>query len=136
MDQMKKIGVVASELSISIDTLRYYEKILLLEKIKRTNNGLRLYSSSDIKRIIFIKEAQKVGFSLEEISQLLTFREKPKEAKPEVRALIEQKFAIINQRIAELTALRDEFTLLTEQCLASEGDCPILSRLECKGDKL
>jgi len=132
MNQSKKIGVVAKELSISVDTLRYYEKIHLLGTIKRTENGLRLFSDNDVTRIIFIKEAQKVGFSLEEIGQLLAFRENPKEAKPNVRALVKQKFTVINQRIDELIGLRDEFSLLTEQCLESEGDCPILTRLESK----
>ncbi len=135
MVQMKKIGQVAKELETSVDTLRYYEKIQLLGPIKRTENGLRLYSESDITRTIFIKEAQKVGFSLEEISLLLSFRENPKEAKPDVRALVNQKFDRINQRIDELTALKNEFSKLTALCLESEGDCPILNRLEKRTKK-
>lgn len=135
MPQMKKIGQVAKELETSVDTLRYYEKIHLLGPIKRTENGLRLYSESDITRTIFIKEAQKVGFSLEEISLLLSFRENPKQAKPDVRALVKQKFDRINQRIDELTALKNEFSQLTTLCLESEGDCPILNRLEKRTKK-
>lgn len=131
MSQMKKIGQVSTALNVSVDTLRYYEKIKLLGRIKRTENGLRLFSEADITRVIFIKEAQKVGFSLEEISQLLSFRENPKEAKPNVRALVNQKFDKINQRIEELTALKDEFSRLMAQCIESDGDCcPILNRLE------
>lgn len=127
---MKKIGEVAKELSVSIDTLRYYERIQLLGNIKRTGNGIRLFSGSDITRIVFIKEAQKVGFTLAEISLLLSFREDPKNAKPNVRLLVNQKFETINMRIEELTSLRDEFSRLTTLCLESDGECPILSRLE------
>ena len=130
MTQMKKIGEVALELSISADTLRYYEKIQLLDTIKRTETGIRFYTNSDITRIIFIKEAQKVGFSLDEISQLLSFRDNPKGSKPNVRALVAQKLEVINQRILELTALKEELVQLTAVCLESEGDCPILSRFE------
>lgn len=131
MTTMKKIGQVAKELAVSADTLRYYEKIQLLGTIKRTETGIRLYTDGDITRIIFIKEAQKVGFSLEEISQLLSFRDDPKNAKPNVRALVSQKFKAIDQRIEELIALKEEFSRLTTLCLESENDCPILNRFEC-----
>lgn len=127
---MKKIGQVAKELAVNADTLRYYEKIQLLNNIKRTETGLRLYAEIDITRIIFIKEAQKVGFSLEEIKQLLSFRDDPKNAKPSVRKLVAQKFKVIDRRIEELTALKAEFSQLTTLCLESDGDCPILSRFE------
>jgi len=132
MTQMKKIGQVVKELAVSADTLRYYEKINLLVVVKRTEAGIRLYSDSDITRIIFIKEAQKVGFSLEEISQLLSFRDNPKSAKPNVRELVAEKMKVIDQRIKELTALKEEFSQLTTLCLESEGACPILSRFECQ----
>ncbi len=132
---MKKIGQVAKELAVSVDTLRYYEKIQLLGTIKRTETGIRLYTDGDITRIVFIKEAQKAGFSLEEINQLLSFRNNPKNAKPSVRALVAQKCKVIDQRIKELSALKKEFIELTTLCLESEGDCPILSRFECKTKK-
>lgn len=129
---MRKIGEVALELNISADTLRYYEKIELLKVIKRTETGIRLYTDSDITRIVFIKEAQKVGFSLDEIGQLLSFRDNPKDSKPNVRALVAQKLKVIDQRIKELTTLKEEFAQLTAVCLESKGDCPILSRFECQ----
>jgi DNA-binding transcriptional MerR regulator len=59
---MKKIGDVAKQLNISVDTLRYYEKIALLKNIQRKNNSVRFYSDEDVTRIRFIRHAQKNGF--------------------------------------------------------------------------
>ena len=130
MIKAKKIGEVAKELSVNADTLRYYEKIQLLDRIKRTENGIRLYSEEDIARVTFIRQAQKVGFSLEEIAQLLIFRDNPIESKSRVRELVAKKLEVIEQRIHDLTALRDEFSQLTEQCINSKGGCPILKKFE------
>lgn len=130
MIKAKKIGEVAKELSINADTLRYYEKIRLLDRIKRTDNGIRLYSEEDIARVKFIRQAQKVGFSLEEIAQLLKFRDNPIQSKSRVRELVAKKLEIIEQRIHDLTALRDEFSQLTEQCINTKGGCPILKKFE------
>ena len=126
---MKKISEVADQLGLNADTLRYYEKIDLLSNIHR-RNGIRLYSEGDITRIVFIKQAQQVGFSLEEIAQLLKFRDNPVEAKTRVRELVAQKLVVIEQRIDELSRLRDEFKQLTEQCIKSSGGCPILEKFE------
>jgi DNA-binding transcriptional MerR regulator len=130
MVKTKKIGEVAKELSVNADTLRYYEKIHLLGLIKRSENGIRLYGEDDIARVTFIKQAQKVGFSLEEIAQLLKFRDDPIKSKSRVRELVAKKLVVIEQRIYELTALRDEFSQLTEQCINSKGGCPILKKFE------
>ncbi|MGH1486595.1 MAG: heavy metal-responsive transcriptional regulator [Cellvibrionaceae bacterium] len=127
---MKKIGEVAQQLDISIDTLRYYEKIQLLDTIERTDKGIRLYSDTDIANIQFIQQAQKMGFSLEEIGQLLQFRDSPQTAKPQVRQLALEKLAAIESHITELVALRDELKALTEQCQQSQGSCPILEKFE------
>ncbi len=130
MSTTKKIGEVAKKLFVSVDTLRYYEKIKLLGPVKRSANGIRLYSEEDIVRVTFIKQAQKVGFTLEEIHQLLKFRDNPIQSKSRVRELVAKKLVVIEQRIQDLTALRDEFSQLTEQCINSEGGCPILKKFE------
>ncbi len=127
---MHKIGQVAHLLNISIDTLRYYEKIQLLVSIKRTSGGVRLYSDDDLSRIQFIQHAQKMGFSLEDIKQLLCFRDSPTTAKPQVRELVGEKLAAIEAHIEKLTVLRDELTQLVDQCQKSTGACPILKKFE------
>ena len=125
-----KISEVTEKLNISADTLRYYEKIKLLKKVHRSRSGVRDYQPEDLKRIVFIKQAQNVGFSLGEIALLLKFRESPTKAKPFVRELVSEKLAEIEVRIQELTILHGEFTQLIEECVKSDGDCPILNQLE------
>ena len=129
---MKKIGEVAKLLNITIDTLRYYEKIKLLNPIKRTSSGIRLYDESDLVRIKFIQQAQKMSFSLDEIRQLLSFRDSPQMPKPPVRQLVLEKISDIETHINELTALKNELKALTAQCKQSmeKERCPILKNFE------
>ena len=67
-----RIGEVAARTGVSIDTLRYYEKRQLLPRAPRTAGGFRLFSPEAVERIRFIKQAQALGFSLDEVSELLT----------------------------------------------------------------
>jgi MerR family transcriptional regulator, copper efflux regulator len=127
---MYQIGEVTRRLSISADTLRYYEKIHLLPSVARNASGLRIYSDKDLSRIKFIKRAQRMSFSLEEIAQLLTFREAPQQAKPEIRQLAGEKLAVIESHLYELQTLRNELQLLVNLCAGSEGGCPIIEGLE------
>ncbi|MFT7387505.1 MAG: DNA-binding transcriptional MerR regulator [Candidatus Endobugula sp.] len=124
-----KISEMADVTGVSTDTLRYYEKISLLT-IARTKTGIRRYSDKDIKTIRFIKQAQKIGFSLEDIAQLLHFRDDPENVKPQVRAMIKAKLEFISRRIGELKQLESELSVLVNQCQNSQGDCPILKNFE------
>lgn len=127
---MYQIGEVTKRLNISADTLRYYEKIKLLPAIARNVSGLRSYCDKDLSRLKFIRRAQRMGFSLKEISQLLNFREAPQQAKPEVRQLAGEKLADIEIHLKELALLRNEFKLLINLCMGSEDGCPIIDGLE------
>ncbi len=127
---MMRIGEVATTLEVSADTLRYYEKIKLVPKVHRNGAGVRLYSNKDLSRLRFIKRAQKMGFSLDEISQLLKFRENPQKAKPKVRELAHHKLEDIQHHLEELTTLRDELRLLTNLCSDSTSGCPILEGID------
>lgn len=127
---MMRIGEVVAASGISADTLRYYEKIKLMPKVQRNGAGVRFYSDKDLSRLRFIKRAQKMGFSLEEIAQLLSFRESPQQAKPKVRDLAHQKLTEIEEHLTELSTLRDELRLLTNLCSASADGCPILDEMD------
>lgn len=131
-----RIGKVTQVLEISADTLRYYEKIKLMPKVHRNGAGVRFYSDKDLSRLLFIKRAQKMGFSLDEISQLLKFRENPQRAKPKVRELAHHKLEEIQHHLEELTTLRDELRLLTNLCGSSDNGCPILESFDVEtGDQ-
>jgi len=127
---MFQIGEVSKQLNVSVDTLRYYEKIKLLPPISRSDSGLRNYSKKDLSRIKFIKRAQKMKFSLQEIASLLDFREQPQTAKPEIRKLANQRLIDIEEHLVELQTLRNELTLLVGLCQQSNDGCPILESFE------
>ncbi len=121
-----KIGDVTREYGVTADTLRYYEKIGLLPNISRTSSGIRQYDDKDISRLKFIKRAQRMNFSLDEIKNLLTMREDPQHAKDNIRKLTADKLADIEKQVEELTTLQNELRLLLNLCRGSEDGCPII----------
>ncbi|MBU3069210.1 MAG: heavy metal-responsive transcriptional regulator [Candidatus Thiodiazotropha taylori] len=122
-----KIGDLAKKADVTVDTLRYYEKIGLLNGVKRSSSGYRSYDQNNVEQVRFIRNAQHSGFSLDEIAQLLKFRAAPIDAKPKVRSLAEVKVSELSERIEGLIALRDEMKELIEQCVRSgESECPII----------
>ena len=125
-----RIGAVARQLKISIDTLRYYEKIGLLKPIHRISGGIRLYDSSDIARIQFIQRAKMMNFTLDEIRALLKMRENPGQMRGDARQLTQQKLDIIEQQISQLTLLQQELQLLIGSCSCSRQGCPIIETIE------
>lgn len=127
---MYQIGKISKQLGVSVDTLRYYEKIALLPRIHRKSSGLRLYGKKDISRIKFIKRSQRMGFSLDEIKKLLQFREAPQKAKPEVRQLADKKLQDIENRLGDLKLLQNEFQLLINLCTEDAESCPILEAMD------
>ncbi len=127
------IGEVARQLAVSVDTLRYYEKIGLLPKVSRSDSGMRRYQEKDISRLKFIKRAQQMNFTLAEIGDLLKMREAPQRARREIRQLTANKLEEVEQRLTELDTLRRELTLLVNLCTASEEGCPIIDRIEDEG---
>lgn len=127
---MYQIGGVTKLLGISADTLRYYEKINLLTPIARSASGVRIYNERDLSKLRFIKRAQRIGFSLNEISKLLIFRGSPQQAKPEIRSLAGSKLVEIETHLQELQVLRNELKLLVNLCRDNSEGCPIIDGLE------
>jgi len=127
---MYKIGDVTKLINITADTLRYYEKFGLLPNISRNVSGIRQYDDKDISRLKFIKRAQSMNFSLNEIKELLSMREGPQTAKDSVRQLTADKLKDVEQQINELTTLQNELTLLLNLCRASDEGCPIIEDID------
>ncbi len=128
-----RIGEASKILGLSIDTLRYYEKIGLLKPISRSGNGVRVYDTNDLSRLEFIQRAKTMKFTLTEIATLLVLRDEPQSARNDVRELTRRKLAEVETRIEELDALRQELSLLINQCSKSRQGCPIIA--EINGDK-
>lgn len=125
-----RIGDVTKKIGLSADTLRYYEKIKLLPRVSRNESGTRQYDDKDISRLKFIQRAQKMNFSLAEISDLLNMRENPQEARDEVRQLTAEKLLDVDEHLQSLSTLRNELQLLLNLCRGAEDGCPIIEGLD------
>jgi MerR family mercuric resistance operon transcriptional regulator len=104
MDGGLQIGEVAKRAGVSIDTLRYYERVKLLPRPARTSGGFRLFKPEHIERIRFIKQAQDLGFSLEEIRGLLATGGAAECRK--VRDLLERKLTELDDRLKAMKGFR------------------------------
>lgn len=125
-----RIGEAAERTGLSVDTLRYYEKIGLLPRIARDPGGRRRYDDNDLSRLRFIQRTQRCDFSLEEIRQLLALRNHQDAARTEVQHLTERKLDEIQVRITDLERLQRELELLLNLCRGSEDGCPIIEGLD------
>jgi len=130
--KLHSIGETARLTGLSRDTLRYYERLGLLTDVGRDAGGRRLYGERHLAALGFIRRAQSMGFSLDEIARLLQFRRDPRNARAEARALTRAKLDEIETRLEELTRLRDELRLLLNLCgcADAQAECPILDSLE------
>lgn len=128
---MITIGVLAREAGVAAGTLRYYESLGLVAPGGRTRAGYRLYARAELRRLRFIRRAQELGFSLEEVAWLLRAHEAPSAQAAEVKRLTQEKLADIDGRIRDLERMRRGLKSLDDRC-RGEGpaaDCPILSAL-------
>ncbi len=126
-----RIGELASSVGVSRDTIRYYEQLNLLPRANRTRAGYRVYTSADVERLRFIKQAQSFGFSLDEIKQLLPGREAGLAECRRVQVLIASKLKEMDERLASLQAFRRMLAAYLRECeqaLSGKGDasCPVL----------
>ncbi len=130
------IGNAATESGFTPDTLRYYERIRLMPPPGRTAGGQRVYRERDLARLRFIRRAQAVGFSLDDIRKLLRFRENPARSGRAVRKLAATKHEQLNDQLETLQAMEAELALLLSLCQGLPGSCPILEELDADDHRL
>ena len=126
------IGRIAQQADVHIETIRYYERRGLLPDPPRTESGYRLYDAESVTRLRFIKEAQALGFSLEEIQGLLVLRVDRENSCADVRGRAERKAADIEAKIHSLQQMRDTLQEMIAACERGgpTGECPLLETLE------
>ena len=131
-----QIGQVAQKTGLSVDAIRFYEKLGLLARPARTQGGYRLYQEREIADLAFIQKAQRLGFSLNEIRELFSIQRHPHEVCVHVRDLITQKLGIVRAKIAELQRMETELAGALRQCRTSlrqrfrhQDFCPILEAI-------
>lgn len=124
------IGEAAKAAGLSAKMVRYYEAVGLLPQARRTQSGYRQYGREDVERLRFIRQARDLGFSLERISGLLSLWQDRSRASREVKELASAHIEELDQRIAELSSMRDALLQLVECCHGDERpECPILETL-------
>jgi MerR family copper efflux transcriptional regulator len=110
--------------------IRYYESIGLVVESRRSDAGYRLYGEKDLHALRFIKRARKLGFSLEQIRDLLSLWQDSARASGDVKRIALDHVGELNQRIRELTEMRDTLSSLASCCHGDQRpDCPILRTL-------
>lgn len=131
MPKTLTIGRAAKAADVNVETLRYYERRGLLPEPPRTESGYRLYDTESVTRLRFIKEAQSLGFTLEEIQELLVLRVDSENSCADVRARAEQKVTDIEDKIRSLQQMRNALQKLVAACASGgpTGECPFLESL-------
>jgi Zn(II)-responsive transcriptional regulator len=125
-----KIGQLAKKAKVKVETVRYYERRGLLPDPSRRESGYRMYSETDVTRLQFIRHAQKLGFTLNEVSELLSLRVDPGITCADVKKRAEIKLNDIEGKIRALRQMKLALTRLVKLCKGgSSNECSILQAL-------
>jgi Hg(II)-responsive transcriptional regulator len=126
-----RIGELAARAAVPVATVRYYERRGLIAAPPRTRSGYRSYGPAAAERLRFIKRAQDLGFTLEEIEELLALRVDDPLSCTAVEAATHDKLADVRRRIAELERLEGSLMRLARACAdrVRTAECPVLEIL-------
>lgn len=135
--RLYRIGQIAERTGVSVETLRYYEKRRLLNTPARTQGGYRVYPDAVVHQVIFIKQAQSLGLTLDDIRQLAAGPSRTNHAPScrKVRDLLTRRIGEIDARLAELRAFRRTLHVHLSTCgralaAAAEPACPTIEALD------
>lgn len=130
------IGELAQTADVGRETVRFYERVGLIDDPPRTQSGYRIYPAKAVARLHFIKRAKELGFSLEEIRSLLALRVSPASNCDEVRRLGQERIKDIEKRIRDLARMKAGLAKLVDSCVQREptDECPLLEALACEED--
>lgn len=130
MKQMARtISKLAKELGINVETIRFYERIGLIDQPSKPTTGYRHYSDQILDRIRFIKRAQELGFTLEEVTNLLVLNDQPCD---KVQKLAEKKLSTVRVKIKDLRKLETALDNLLDECRSNDDSshCPVIESLQ------
>jgi len=132
------IGKAAKQAGISVDTIRFYQKLGLIKSPSRSAGGYRLFDGDQIHDLKFVRHAQVLGFSLTEVRELLALRQKH-HACSEVQSMLKRKLADVREKIKSLDRLQAELAGALNNCnrelrlkreVRQEDCCPLLTKLD------
>lgn len=123
---------LAEQAGVNVQTLRYYERRGLLPEPERLDSGYRAYGPDAVQIVKFVRRAQKLGFSLEEINSLLELSAGGPESCEAARELASAKVAELDQKLASITAMRGSLLRLIDTCALPRDrrECPLLHAIE------
>jgi MerR family mercuric resistance operon transcriptional regulator len=124
------IGVLAEAAGVSVETIRFYQRKGLIQEPERPLRGIRRYGAADLARVRFIKSAQRLGFSLDEVGDLLKLEDGSHCT--EAREQAERKLADVRARLGDLKRIEGALQGLVERCCATSGQvrCPLIAALQ------
>lgn len=127
------IGNLAKQAGVNVETIRFYQRRGLVTEPQKPLGGIRRYTQAHAQRIRFIKEAQKLGFSLDEVADLLAL-EDGRHCR-EAEQLGSSKLATVRERMAQLSRIEKALAALVDQCHCNRGKvrCPLITALENDG---
>jgi len=124
------IGHAAAASGVSAKMIRYYESIGLIPKTVRTEAGYRVYSDQDVHTLRFIRRARDLGFSVEQIADLVSLWRDRERASKDVKAIALNHVGVLERKIRELQEMASTLKHLAENCCGdSRPHCPILEEL-------
>lgn len=122
------IGEAAKATGVTAKMIRHYEAIGLIAQSHRTDAGYRQYTQAELHNLRFIKSSRSLGFSLDDIRQLLSLWQDKQRASADVKVLAQHHLDALNAKILELTQMRDVIEGLVAHCHGNERpDCPIIA---------
>lgn len=130
-----QIGEVAAHSGVSVDAVRYYERLKLLPRAARSSGGFRIFPAEIVERIKFIKQAQEMGFSLDEVKQLFSNKDGANQCRT-VRNLLLEKLAVLDAKIVQMRSFKKILAHHLADCeseLKAHGDesaCPVMVTIE------
>lgn len=126
------IGQLAKETGVTVEALRFYEKQGLVAAPARTNAGYRQYPPDTVRRVKFIQHAKEVGFTLNDIAQLLALRQEPGTSCADIKLKATDKIKDVESKIRELQRIREALQRMVIKCTSKSNlsECPILEELD------
>lgn len=129
MSEKMTIGRLAGAAGVNVETVRFYQRSGLIDEPARPDSGYRTYKTGDVRRIRFIKRAQLLGFTLDEITSLLKLEGSRTCA--DTRNLAARKLSMVEAKLADLLAMKNALDEMVARCDSGngKGGCPIIQAL-------
>jgi len=125
-----KIGQLSEQAECKIETIRYYERIELLPEPNRSEGGYRIYDENQLKRLVFIRRSRQLGFTIEEIRELLKLVDGGSYTCSDVKSITMEHVQDIRQKITDLKKLEKTLTHIASLCAGNATpECPIIDAL-------